>query len=87
MKYSYRTCLCGENGNEKEIAIVSDDWVEMLAPIEALFEDDDEFAAQRFSRAFMIPAKVWNELNWESKSVYRDALVLAELKKIEVSNE
>ena len=87
MKYSYRTCLCGENGNEKEIAIVSDDWVEMLEPIEALFENNDEFAARRFNLAFMIPAKVWNELNRESKSVYRDALVLAELKKIEVSNE
>lgn len=87
MKYSYRTCLCSEKGNEKEIAIVSDDWVAMLEPIEALFEDNDEFAARRFSLAFMIPAKVWNELNRESKSVYRDALVLAELKKIEVSNE
>lgn len=87
MKYSYRTCLCSEKGNEKEIAIVSDDWVEMLEPIEALFEGNDEFAARCFSLAFMIPAKVWNELNRESKSVYRDALVLAELKKIEVSNE
>lgn len=87
MKYSYRTCLCGENGNEKEITIVSDDWVEMLEPIETLFRDNDEFAARRFSLAFMIPAKVWHELNRESKSVYLDALVLAELKKIEVSNE
>lgn len=87
MKYTYRTCLCGENGNEKEIEIVSDDWTEMLEPLEALFESDDEFAARRFSLAFMIPAKVWNELNRESKSAYRDALVLAELKKIEVSNE
>lgn len=87
MKYSYRTCLCSENGNEKEIAIVSDDWVEMLEPIEALFKNNDEFAARRFSLAFMIPAKVWNELTWDAKSVYRDALVLAELKKIEVSNE
>ena len=58
MKYSYRTCLCGENGNEKEIAIVSDDWVEMLEPIEALFENNNEFAARRFSLAFMIPAKI-----------------------------
>ena len=75
MKYSYRTCLCGENGNEKEIAIVSDDWVEMLEPIEALFENNDEFAARRFSLAFMIPAKVWNELNRESKSINSRSLV------------
>lgn len=87
MKYTYRTYFCSEDGNEKEIAIVSDDWVEMLEPIEALFKDNDEFAARRFSLAFMIPPKVWNELNRESKSAYRDALVLAELKKIEVSNE
>lgn len=87
MKYTYRTCFCGENGDGKGISIVSDNWTEMLEPIEALFKNDDEFAAQRFSLAFMIPAKVWNELNRESKSAYRDALVLAELKKIEVSNE
>lgn len=87
MKYSYSTCLCNENGNKKGITIVSDDWTEMLEPIEALSKDNDEFAARRFSLVFMIPAKVWHELNRESKSAYRNALVLAELKKIEVSNE
>ena len=63
MKYSYRTCLCSEKGNEKEIAIVSDDWVAMLEPIEALFEDNDEFAARRFSLAFMIPDRKSTRLN------------------------
>lgn len=87
MKYTYHTCLSCEEGNEEEIAIMSDDWTEILELIETLFENDDEFAARRFSLAFMMPAKVWHELNRESKSNYRDALVLAELKKIEVSNE
>lgn len=87
MTYTYCTHLCGSEGSGKEIIFVSDDWTRILEQIEKLFEADDEFAARRFSLAFLIPAKVWHELNPEAKSNYRDALILAELKKIEVSNE